>query len=215
MTAISANAQANNAIPIPHQLYRIPCLILGALAVTVLILLLMERLVHNDMLAPPEQGPHKINTVVMDPPGPPEILPPPFVRPEPVEPPPEMPPITQTIAKNVDFTIDLTPPSHSEKISHNHSGPTDSTAIPIVRIAPDYPNRMATRGIEGYVDLIFDISTAGVPTNIRVTESEPEGAFDKAAIRALARWKYRPKQVDGYPVTQTGQQTRIRFDLSD
>ncbi|WP_269618694.1 energy transducer TonB [Zhongshania sp. BJYM1] len=215
MSTLITNEVSNKPFSPAHQLYRIPCLLLGALTVTLLILMLMEQLIHTDLIAPPESGNHKISTVVMDPPRPPEVLPPPFVRPEPVEPPPEMPPMTQSIANNANLKIDLTPPRMSDKINIDHSGPTDSTAIPIVRIAPDYPNRMAVRGVEGYVDLMFDIAPTGSPTNIRVTESEPEGAFDKAAMRALARWKYRPKQIDGYPVTQFNQQTRIRFDLSN
>lgn len=67
----------------------------------------------------------------------------------------------------------------------------------------------------GWVRLTFDIDTKGVPQNIVVTESEPENIFDKEAIRALSKWKYKPKFVDGQPVIQKDQKVQLDFRLED
>jgi len=85
-------------------------------------------------------------------------------------------------------------------------------AVPLVRIAPEYPRRAAQMGLGGWVLLEFDISPIGTTENVRVIDSEPPRTFDRAAIRAVQRFKYRPKVEDGKPLTQTGMQIVITFD---
>jgi protein TonB len=46
---------------------------------------------------------------------------------------------------------------------------------------------------------LFSIDEQGQPTDIKVVESSEPNAFDKAAIRALTRWKYKAKIVNGKP----------------
>jgi protein TonB len=46
-----------------------------------------------------------------------------------------------------------------------------------------------------------------------VVESTPPGMFERAALRAIERWRYRPAVVDGEPVERRGLQVRLRFEL--
>ncbi|MGS0535176.1 energy transducer TonB [Pseudoalteromonas sp. SaAl2] len=46
---------------------------------------------------------------------------------------------------------------------------------------------------EGWVELKFDIDKNGDPVNIIVVDSDSGDTFDKEAIRALSKWKYKPK----------------------
>lgn len=193
--------------------YKLAVVLCCSSLVTFLILALMERLVRSDMEAPPYVAPKKLEPVVM-PPNTKITVQPPRARPKPVETPPPMPKMEFDNIANTDLSLDLAPPVITTAINARNDGiGSDSEALPIVKIAPEYPRRAALRGIEGFVDLMFDISTAGYPINIRILQSQPAGVFDKAASRALARWKYRPKQVDGITVIQRDQSTRIRFDL--
>ncbi|WP_371193261.1 energy transducer TonB [Glaciecola sp. SC05] len=66
---------------------------------------------------------------------------------------------------------------------------------------------------EGWVMLEFDINTLGEPVNISVLESVPARIFDKEAVRALTKWKYKPKIVDGVPVVQKDLKVRLDFTL--
>lgn len=93
--------------------------------------------------------------------------------------------------------------------------PADAEAIPLFRMAPQYPERAASRGIEGFVIMQFTITETGAVTNIQVVEASPPGMFDRAAIRAMERWKYKPKIVDGKPVPRHGVQVRMPFVLTD
>ena len=56
------------------------------------------------------------------------------------------------------------------------------------------------------------IRADGTVTRARVMESDPPRLFDEAALRAIERWKFRPKIVDGTPVEQRAKQT-IEFTL--
>lgn len=72
--------------------------------------------------------------------------------------------------------------------------------IPLVRIQPQYPRRAALAGLEGFVIVEFTITPAGTVTDVSVLESQPPRVFDRSAIRAILKWKFKPKVVDGRPV---------------
>ncbi len=96
------------------------------------------------------------------------------------------------------------------------TGPISTGAnmvVPYLKLQPTYPPRALKRGIEGHVDLAFDITAAGKTTNIRVIEAEPEGVFERAAIRALEKWKYKVPMSDGTPQGQVDMMTRLSFKL--
>lgn len=61
---------------------------------------------------------------------------------------------------------------------------------PLSRVEPVYPKQAATENIEGYVQLSFDIETDGSVANLHVIKSEPESVFDKAALKAVKKWRY-------------------------
>ena len=56
-------------------------------------------------------------------------------------------------------------------------------------------------------------SDAGKTENIRVIDAVPEGVFEKAAIRALNKWKYKAPIEEGVPNGLKNMTTRIRFEL--
>ena len=90
----------------------------------------------------------------------------------------------------------------------------DTDVIPIVRVPPTYPRGPKQAGLEGYVTMAVTIQPDGTVFNVSVIESNPKRLFDKAAIAAMKRWKFRPKIVDGNPVAQRARQT-IEFKLGN
>ena len=93
------------------------------------------------------------------------------------------------------------------------NAPTDGDAIPLVRVPPQYPQRANSRGIEGWVQLEFTITESGSVADISVVAAEPSGYFERAAERALSRWKYKPKIIDGRPARRYNNQVVITFEL--
>ena len=88
-----------------------------------------------------------------------------------------------------------------------------SALTPLVRIEPQYPRKAAMQGIEGYVRLQFDITPAGTVSGVEVLDSRPPKVFDRAAVKALRKWKYRPKIENGKPVEQKGERVQLDFKL--
>jgi TonB family protein len=80
-------------------------------------------------------------------------------------------------------------------------------------MAPSYPARARERNVEGWVDLEYTVTRDGTTRDIVVRSSEPDDAFDRAAMDAVKRWRYEPRVVKGAVVEQRVE-TRLRFQLS-
>jgi protein TonB len=92
-------------------------------------------------------------------------------------------------------------------------GKISTNLIPLVRIPPRYPMRAARRRIEGWVKVEFTITEQGTVKDPVVVESHPADIFDRAALSAIRRWKFKPKIIDGVPFEQRAIQI-LKFKLS-
>lgn len=84
--------------------------------------------------------------------------------------------------------------------------------IPIVRINPIYPRDAAMNGIEGWVTLEFTITETGTVKSPKVIDANPPRIFNREAMRAILKWKFKPRVVDGVAVERRATQT-IDFTL--
>lgn len=94
---------------------------------------------------------------------------------------------------------------------------TDGDYLPLVTIAPQYPTRALQRGIEGWSLMEFTVSGIGnvIEGSIVVIDSDPPDIFDRSSIRAVTRFKYQPRVVEGEGVDVTGVRTVIRYALDN
>lgn len=70
---------------------------------------------------------------------------------------------------------------------------------PITQIPPAYPAELRKAKIEGVVTLVFVLSEEGRVEDARVeNSSRPE--FEKPALDAIRKWRFRPGEKDGQPV---------------
>lgn len=83
----------------------------------------------------------------------------------------------------------------------------------LVAASPIYPTAAITRGTEGYVDIQFDITKSGVTANLKILDYQPSTVFNRAVLRAVAKWRYRPKMVEGQAVPVVGVVERVSFEL--
>ena len=92
---------------------------------------------------------------------------------------------------------------------------SDTDVVPLVRVNPQYPERAAMRGVEGWVEVEFTIGRAGGVEDARVVRSEPSSIFNRAALRAIRKWKYNPKIEEGTAIERPGVRVRLKFELKD
>ncbi len=137
--------------------------------------------------------------------------------PKPPETPPETPPQELDNINPDAPSINVAPPLVSANT--DLAGPggmniAEGDYLPIVRVAPVYPARALSRGLEGFVDLSFTVTAAGTVKDPIVLQSTST-LFERAATRAVLKFKYKPRVVDGIPVEVTGVKTRISFQLEE
>jgi TonB family protein len=88
-----------------------------------------------------------------------------------------------------------------------------ATIVPRTReVAAKYPPKAELDRIEGWVDVEFTISPAGVPEDLTVRNARPRRIFDRAALDSLRQWRFQPVVRDGEAVAQRAV-LRVRFEL--
>lgn len=90
----------------------------------------------------------------------------------------------------------------------------DGEYLPIVRVEPIYPRRAQTRGIEGYCDMEFTVLRTGEVTDAVAVECS-SSVFESASVKAVQKWKYKPRVVNGEPIDSPGVQTRLTYKFED
>jgi protein TonB len=136
---------------------------------------------------------------------------------KPPEVPPEIPPQDMDDIDPNAPTINIPPPSVSNNLTIGGPGTmniAEGDYLPIVRVAPIYPARALSRGLEGYVDMGFTVTPAGTVEDPVILFSTST-LFNRAASRAVLKFKYKPRVVDGIPVHVYDVKTRITFVIED
>ncbi len=81
-------------------------------------------------------------------------------------------------------------------------------------VPPVYPRAAIRREQEGWVDVEFTVLADGSTADPEVIEAQPERVFERASLRAVEQWRFRPRVYRGRPIDQRVS-TRINFQLQD
>lgn len=81
-------------------------------------------------------------------------------------------------------------------------------------VPPSYPRDAERQGIEGWVEVEFTIAPDGTTQSLIVREAQPAGAFDKAAVDSVSKWRFAPILKNDAPIAQRAS-VRVRFKLRD
>ncbi|MDG2229463.1 MAG: energy transducer TonB [Gammaproteobacteria bacterium] len=89
----------------------------------------------------------------------------------------------------------------------------EGDVLPIVRIDPQWPREALAKGIEGYVVVEVTIASDGSVRGASIIESVPKRMFDRNVIRAVLKWKFKPRIINGVPVERKAVQT-LEFKIN-
>lgn len=116
----------------------------------------------------------------------------------PDEPPPDIPQ-QQIEMADTSGAISMSGPQIDAAKIDIGGGFSDGDIIPLVAVQPNYPQRAAERGLEGYVVVGFVITRDGTTRDEHIVEST-SSLFDSEALKAARKLKYKPRIIDGVPV---------------
>lgn len=80
------------------------------------------------------------------------------------------------------------------------SGDLDGPPQPIHKIPPTYPNSLLGRGIGGRVVIRCVVDASGAVVSTKIQSSSGHSELDRAALNAVARWKFKPGSRGGKKV---------------
>ena len=135
--------------------------------------------------------------------------------PEPEQPPPDTPPpqVDQLDTSNT-IPISFSPRGLNLDPTRGNFSVVDGDYLPIVKVAPIYPRRAQTRGLEGYCLLEFTVTKTGTVRDARSIECS-SSLFERASVNAAEKFKYKPRVVDGQEIEVPGVQHIIRFEMEE
>ena len=185
--------------------------------------LVMQGLVGNDgdVTIDEEERPRFVDVIQVTDENPPErvkriVTPPPEpeLTPDPVEPVPMTP---QTGPTGFGPHIPAIPTPRGGGLERPNLGQSDGDYMPLVVVQPQYPRSAQERGLEGYAVVELTVSQDGsVPAHsILIVDAEPQGVFDRAAKKAAAKFKYKPRIIDGVAQAVSGVRYRFSFNLAE
>jgi TonB family protein len=91
---------------------------------------------------------------------------------------------------------------------------SNSPSMSIVRTPPICPTLAANRGLDAFVVVQFDVLSDGTVANISVLNSS-SSVFERAAIQAANRFRFKAREIDGVPQTSTGVQYQFTFKMDN
>lgn len=141
-------------------------------------------------------------------------------KPPPPESAPPQPPTPQL--ENLDPTaekiaISAVPVQTEIEMSGGFSlGVGEGDYLPIVKVAPIYPQRALSRGIQGFCVVQYTVTRQGTIREPFVIESQcTSSLFHRASLQAALKFKYKPRVIDGEAVEVPGVQNKFTYEIQE
>jgi protein TonB len=139
-------------------------------------------------------------------------------KPPPPDAPPPQPPTPQLENLNPTaekIAISAVPVETDIEMSGGFSlGVGEGDYLPIVKVAPIYPQRALSRGVEGFCVVQYTVTRQGTIRDPFVVETMcTSSLFHRASIQAALKFKYKPRVIDGQAVEVPGVQNKFTYEI--
>lgn len=141
-------------------------------------------------------------------------------KPPPPDAPPPQPPTPQL--DNLDpsadtIAIQAAPVQTDIDMTGGFSlGVGEGDYLPIVKVAPIYPQRALSRGIEGFCVVAYTVTRQGTIRDPFVVEDQcTSSLFHRASVQAAMKFKYKPRVMDGQAVEVPGVQNKFTYTITE
>jgi periplasmic protein TonB len=94
--------------------------------------------------------------------------------------------------------------------------------MPIVTVAHEYPSTALSRGMEGSCTVVFTVTETGavkdaVPVPelcINKKDGQPTTVWNRASVKAVSKFKFKPKVEDGKAVEVPGVRYKLTYQMA-
>lgn len=122
---------------------------------------------------------------------------------------PEVPPMPQDAfdASGAQLAVSAMPADAGLNLERGGIGfgAGEGDYLPIVKVAPIYPQRAAMQGIFGECLVEYTVTTSGTTRDVTVIKERcSHSVFYRPSIEAAKRFKYKPRIIDGVAVEVAG-----------
>lgn len=142
-------------------------------------------------------------------------------KPLPPQSPPPLPttPQFESLNPNVETIAISATPARTD-IELNSAGFSlgvgEGDYLPIVKVAPIYPQRALMRGIEGYCVVQYTVTRQGTIRDPFVIEDQcTNSMFESPSLQAALKFKYKPRVIDGQAVEVPGVQNKFTYVIEE
>lgn len=101
-------------------------------------------------------------------------------------------------------------PQKTPSVQAATAGAETSDAVLLKGASPNYPTAALRAGQSGWVLVGFTVTPEGRTTDVHVVDAQPRHVFDRAAMEAVSRYRFKPAMRGGVAVSSTTQQ-KIEF----
>lgn len=133
---------------------------------------------------------------------------------DPVSPPINQPPVNDSNSKAGIRVESYFPASPASELVIPELGVSNNALFNIITVQPVYPAAAARSGHEGTVVVQFDVAASGAVINVAVIGTSNR-IFNKAAIDAAYKFRYKARVVDGTPVATHSVRKLFRFEMDN
>ncbi|MFC1740530.1 energy transducer TonB [Pseudomonadota bacterium] len=140
-------------------------------------------------------------------------------KPPPPDAPPPQPPTPQLDNLNPNaekIAISAAPVETDIEMSGGFSlGVGEGDYLPIVKVAPIYPQRALSRSVEGFCVVQYTVTKQGTIRDPFVVEDQCSSTlFHRASVQAAMKFKYKPRVIDGQAVEVPGVQNKFTYEIT-
>lgn len=142
-------------------------------------------------------------------------------KPPPPQSPPPLPstPQLESLTPNAEtIAISATPAETDIEISGAgfSLGVGEGDYLPIVKVAPIYPQRALLRGIEGYCVVQYTVTRQGKIRDPFVIEDRcTHSMFHGPSLQAALKFKYKPRVINGQAIDVRGVQNKFTYVIEE
>ena len=141
-------------------------------------------------------------------------------KPPPPDTPPPQPPTPKLDNLNPNaekIAISAVPVNTDIEMSGGFSlGIGEGDYLPIVKVAPIYPQRALSRGVQGFCVVQYTVTRQGTIRDPMVVESMcTSSLFHRASVQAALKFKYKPRVLDGQAVEVPGVQNKFTYEITE